>query len=570
MSKLTPSAGASALASIQTQVMWNRLIAVVEEQAQSLLRTAFGAVAREAGDLSAGVYDTHGAMLAQAVTGTPGHVNTMASAVGHFLERFPVSAMSDGDAYVTNDPWMGTGHLFDFVVVTPAFRNGEVVALFASTCHVTDVGGIGFSAQANSVYEEGIYIPHLPLRLAGALNEQLLTIITSNTRTPVEVRGDLLSLITCNDTGVRRLAEMMDEFSLDGLEALAEHIISQSHAAARAAIAEVPDGTFEDSTTLDGFESAITIRVAMHVQGDHVVVDLAGSSPASIYGINSPRTYTQAYAVFGLKAVIAPQVPNNAGSLACFDVRTEPGSCVDPLHPSPVTARHVIGQMLPDALFGCLSQALPAQVPAESTGSIWVLAMTSAHGKVNDSLLSNATRFNVMNIGIGGAGARPTKDGMSVTAFPSGVGTIPIEVTESQCPLLFRRKEYLPDSGGAGQFRGGLGQVIEVANREPAPFTISAATFDRMRNPPRGRSRGSNGGPGSASISNGPNIEDKALYIVPAGESLNLQIPGGGGFGNPAARSRAAVQFDLDAGLISQTGAENDYGWATSDEDSVS
>ncbi|MEM7041242.1 MAG: hydantoinase B/oxoprolinase family protein, partial [Pseudomonadota bacterium] len=216
---------------IRMQVMWNRLIAVVEQQAQALLHTAFGSVAREAGDLSAGVYDVEGRMLAQAVTGTPGHVNTMATAVVHFLERFPIDTMREGDVFVTNDPWLGTGHLFDFVVVTPAFLDGRVVGLFACTCHVIDVGGRGFTADANSVFEEGTWIPHMHLRKAGELNTELLSIIAVNTRSPIEVQGDLMSLVSANDAGVARLIDMMAEFDLDSLSTLANHILERSRKA---------------------------------------------------------------------------------------------------------------------------------------------------------------------------------------------------------------------------------------------------------------------------------------------------------------------------------------------------
>ena len=393
----------------------------------------------------------------------------MANAVTFFLERYPVDTMRLGDVFVTNDPWMGTGHLFDFVVVTPAFRDGRPVGLLASTCHVIDVGGRGFSAEAISVFEEGTLIPHLKLRDDRGLNEDVLAIICANTRNPVEVRGDILSLVSCNDTGARRLTDMMDEFGMDRLDALATHILDQSQSAARAAIAAVPDGVYDYSMPLDGYEQPITIAARLIVEDDRVTIDFSGSSPASNYGINSPRTYSHAYSVFGLKAVIAPHVPNNAGSLDCFQLKTEPGSCVDPLPPSPVTARHVIGQMLPDAVFGCLAQALPDRVPAGNAGSIWVLQMASAHGRVSTDQLAGSDRYNVSNVGIGGAGARPGKDGLSATAFPSGVGTIPVEITESQSPILYRGKEYAMDSGGTGTHRGGLGQVIELTSpRRPA------------------------------------------------------------------------------------------------------
>ena len=513
---------------IRMQVMWNRLIAVVEEQAQALLHTAFGSVAREAGDLSAGVYDIEGRMLAQAVTGTPGHVNTMATAVRHFLDRFPVKTMRAGDVFITNDPWLGTGHLFDFVVVTPAFQSGRVVALFACTCHVIDVGGRGFTADANSVFEEGTWIPHMHLRREGELNTELLAIISTNSRSPIEVRGDIFSLVSANDAGVARLIEMMAEFELDSIERLADHILERSRDAAYAALREVPHGVFHARMTLDGYEAPIELRAKMTVSPVGLEFDYSGSSPASRFGINSPKCYTDAYTVFGLKCVIAPDVPNNAGSLDVFDIIAEPGSCVAPEPPSPVSARHVIGQMLPDLAFACLAQTLPGRVPAESAGSIWVLAMASAEEKVE---AVDHQRFQVMNVAIGGIGARPGEDGIDAMAFPSGVGAIPIEITESESPLVFWRKAILQSSGGRGCFRGGHGQVIEIGHRGDAAFTIAAATFDRIHNPARGRDGGEDGSPGAAYLASGEKLIGKTVHVIPAGDRLVVETPGGGGLG---------------------------------------
>lgn len=550
----------SALQEIRTQVMWNRLISVVEEQAKSLLRTAFGTITREAGDLSAGVYDTEGRMIAQAMTGTPGHVNTMATAVAHFFKHYPPASMKPGDVYVTNDPWLGTGHLFDYVVMTPVFLGKKLVAFFASTCHVIDVGGVGMTAKANSSFEEGTLIPHLMLRKAGKLNEELLSVILANSRNPVEVRGDLLSLVSANDTGASRLQSMMREFGLPSLAPLAKHILSVSEKGAREAIAAMPEGSWSYEMPLDGYESTVTIKARLTIKAGKVTIDFTGTSPASIFGINSPRTYTHAYSVFGLKAVIAPHVPNNIGSLSCFDLVTEAGTCVDPIRPSPVTARHVIGQMLADAVFGCLAQALPGKVQAESAGSIWILSLNSAHGRVPAQVTQNATPFGVISIALGGVGGRPGKDGLATTAFPSGIGAIPLEITEMQCPLYFRHKEYLPDSGGAGEWRGGLSQRIEVANREPVPFAISAATFDRIRFAAQGRDGGKPGRKGIARLGSGRELPDKGIHLVPENDSLVVELPGGGGFGKPEDRDRDMVRQDLQSGLISEQSARDDYG----------
>ncbi len=538
---------ANPLATIRMQVMWNRLVSVVEEQAQALLRTAFGSVAREAGDLSAGVYDLQGRMLAQAVTGTPGHVNTMAAAVVHFFKRFPPASMRPGDVYITNDPWFGTGHLFDFVVVTPIFREDRLVALIASTCHTIDVGGVGFSAEARSVYEEGICIPHMRLRDGGTLDEDLLAIVQANSRNPIEARGDILSLVSCNDVGASRLLEMMDEFGLESIDALAEHILGHSRAATREAIARLPSGRYDASMPLDGYEAPIELRARVTIDDDRLMVDFAGSSAASSRGINSPLCYTEAYSVYGLKCLIAPDVPNNAGSLEPFAVTAPAGSVVHPERPSPVTARHVIGQMLPDLMFGCMEAPLGGNVPAESAGSIWVLAMSDAGA-------GSGLRFNVMSVGLGGTGARPTKDGLSTTAFPSGVGGIPVEVTESLAPLVFWKKEFLPGSGGAGRWRGGLSQRIEVSGRNGQPFHCSAATFDRRANAARGRSGGLPGAPGLVVVrppdGKGEIFEGKGTIHVPAGHRLVVDLPGGGGFGDPKQREDALVARDAEAGLL--------------------
>jgi N-methylhydantoinase B len=437
----------------------------------------------------------------------------------------------------------------------------KLVAFFASTCHVIDVGGVGMSAKANSSFEEGTLIPHLRIRKEGKLNEELLSIILANSRSPVEVRGDVLSLISANDTGARRLIDMMKEFKLTSLDALAKHILTQSEKGAREAIKALPQGEWSYEMPLDGYERELTLKSKLTIKGGKITVDFTGTSPASLFGINSPRTYTHAYAVFGLKAVIAPHVPNNIGSLSCFDLVTEPGTVVDPIRPSPVTARHVIGQMLADSVFGCLAQALPGTVQAESAGPIWILSLYSAHGRVPPEQTAKAKSFAVINMGLGGIGGRPGKDGLSTTAFPSGVGTIPIEVTETQCPLYFKRKHYLTDSGGAGQWRGGASQVIEIANREAAPFAISAATFDRIIHPAQGREGGEPGCRGSAGRGSGSKLPDKGVYIIETGDSLVLELPGGGGFGNPDKRDRAALEADMAAGLVTIEAARRDYGY---------
>lgn len=538
--------------SLVQQILWNRLIAVVEEQANVLRKTAFGPITREAGDLSAGVYDTQGRMLAQAVTGTPGHVNTMATAVRHFLDRYPAATLKPGDVLVTNDPWMGTGHLFDFVTVTPAFLGGRLIGFFASTCHVIDVGGRGFVAEALSVHEEGLYVPHLKLMDEGRPNETLFKLIMANTREPMQVRGDLMSLVGCNEVATRRLAAMLAEYGLSELDTLGEHILSTSREAMRAAIARLPQGRFAARMTLDGYESEIVLQATMTIEGSELSIDYAGSSGASRYGINSPKCYTDAYTSFGVKCLVAPDIPNNAGSLEVVRVLAPVDSIVHPSYPRPVTARHVIGQMLPELVFGCFEQPLQAQVPAEGAGSMWVLGLTG--GPQVEGASAAARRFNCISIGIGGMGARPGKPGLSTTAFPSGVGAIPVEVTESQSPLLFTRREFAEDSAGSGAQRGGMGSIIEIENLDDEPFAIACATFDRRRNPARGRAGGADGAVGKVWLSDGQVLPGKATYVVPRGQRLAAQMPGGGGYGPAAGRPLCSSSEGEPAAMAEQTG----------------
>lgn len=546
------------LEDIQRQIMWNRLIAIVEEQAQTLIRTAFSTSVREAGDLSAGVFDSRGRMLAQAVTGTPGHVNAMAASVGFFLERIPLETMEPGDVYVTNDPWLGTGHLHDFTVVTPTFRDGRPVALFASTSHVVDVGGLGFGPDGRQVFEEGIAVPIMALAKRGEINRSLLELVKANVREPVQVEGDLYSLAACNETGGERLVEMMSEFELSDMDALAEHVVEQSEKAMLAAIRALPYGTYENSMRVDGYDHELDLVAALTIGEDGIDIDFSGTSPISSYGINVPLTYTQAYASFGVRCVIGGSVPNNAGSLAPVRVSAPEGSILNAPRPCAVAARHVVGQMLPDVVLGCLEQALASGVPAEGTSCLWNPMLLGGHGVIGDADYGTATPFAVNIFHAGGTGARPSKDGLDATAFPSGVRNTPIEITETIAPLVIWRKEYRTDSGGAGRTRGGTGQIMELEHTEGAPWAISAM-FDRVKHPPRGRKGGARGKTGRVLLDDGTALRGKGRQTVPAGRKLILEMPGGGGYGDPRERPPQRVAEDVLKGLVSSEAARLDY-----------
>lgn len=563
---------ASALARIQNQIMWSRLIAVVEEQAQTLIRTAFSTSVREAGDLSAGVFDAEGRMLAQAVTGTPGHVNSMAMAVQNFLAVYPLAEMSEGDHYVTNDPWLTCGHLHDFTVVSPTFVAGRPVGLFASTVHVVDIGGLGMGPDGRQVFEEGLAVPIMPLARRGEMNEDLLRILRANVREPLQVEGDIYALAACNDEGGRRLIEMMAEFTIADLAALGDWIVSSSRAATLAAIRKLPKGTYRNSLTMDGYDKPLLLTAALTVSDAGIHVDFDGTSPASAYGINVVYNYCLAYTAYGVKCVVAPEVPNNAGSLAPITVSAPKGSVLNVERPWAVAARHTVGHMLPDVVLGCLAGVVPGGVPAEGASSLWN-PQISGGGALADEVgdgtnVAPTPPFSTVIFHCGGTGARPGKDGLDVTAFPSGVRTIPVEVTESTAPVFFRRREFREDSGGAGEFRGGLGQIIELGGADGTPISL-LCNFERIHNPARGRDGGGSGAPGRVSLLSGRPIRPKGRQTVPGGDFIRLELPGGGGIGDPRARDPDLVAANVRDGLISAAAARRDYGVAVRPDGSL-
>ena len=526
---------------IQNQVMWNRLLSVVEEQGQTLVRTAFSPIVRECGDISAGVFDLEGRMMAQAVTGTPGHVNSMAESVKHFINHFPLNTMNEGDIYITNDPWMGTGHLNDFVLTTPCFKDNKIVGLFSCTSHLTDIGGLGVGPDATDIHMEGLYIPMLKLADRGVMNKTLLKLVSQNTRQPIETEGDVYSLAACNDIGCNRLVEMMKEFEIDDLKSLSDFIYDKSLSAVENEIKKIPNGVYENSMMIDGFEKDIKLEAKLKVSDKSISVDYTGTSEKSKFGINVPLSYTKAYTCFGLSCLVSAEIPNNAGSLKPFEIDAPLGSILNAPYPAAVCARHIIGQMLPDVVFGCLEKAVPEKVPAEGASCLWNITF---RGKT-DRGANNNSLFAVTAVVNGGTGARPNKDGLSATAYPSGVRGTPVEINEAVAPLLFLKKEYNPGSGGKGKYNGGLGQVIEIKSAIDEDMDL-LASFDRIKFPARGRLNGGNGKPGQVSIKGKGKLNGKGTQIIKAGDILQIQTPGGAGYGNYSEREQILLDKDLE------------------------
>ena len=552
---------------VANQVMWNRLISIVEEQAQALIRTAFSTSVREAGDLSAGVYDTHGQMLAQAVTGTPGHVNAMADAVAHFIRRIGRQNMFEGDVYITNDPWEGTGHLHDITMVTPSFHQGVLVGFFACTAHIVDIGGRGFGADAQSVYEEGLYIPIMKFAERGDVDGTLIKIIRGNVREPDQLIGDIYALATCNEIGHRRLIDMMVEFDLATLDDIARFILDHSREATLERINALPKTEATGEMTVDGFDTPITLKVKISIEDDKIISDFTGTSGVDPKGINCPLVYTKAYACYALKVAIAPEIPNNAASLAPFEIIAEENTIVHALHPAPVALRHIVGHFVPDTVFDAFDKIVPGLVPAEGAGCLCNFQM-SVRPRTDAPAPSHARRSEVLTFNSGGSGARPNHDGLNATAFPSGVMTMPIEATENAGPVIIWRKELRPDSGGAGKTRGGLGQFMEVGALEGHEFDLQAM-FDRGAHPARGRRGGQAGAPTTIAQDDGSPMRVKGKQFVPHGRKVMMAFPGGAGYGNPADRDPDLVKRDLARGYISAQSAAEDYGLSQDDIDAV-
>ena len=548
----------SRLDPVLLEVLWNRLTSVVEEQARALMRTSFTSVVREAGDLSAGLFDRSGRMVAQAVTGTPGHVNAMATSVHHFLREIPPETLEEGDVMITNHPWQTSGHLNDFTVITPIFRAGNVVAYFGNCCHALDVGGRGLGADARQVYEEGLFVPVTRLFIRGEPNEELFSVIRANVRAPFEVIGDLYAQAGSNDVGGARLVEMIEEFGLDDIEALSDEIRTRSERAMREAIDELPDGIYENEAYTDGFDEPIRLRVSVRVDGDEMVVDYEGSSPQSERGINVVLNYTAAYTTFGVKCAISPEVPNNDGSFQPIRVTAPEGSILNALHPAPVGARHIIGHFLPGVIHGALERAIPDRVLAQGADSLWNTQITGER--------ESGEPFTYVFFSGGGMGARPTGDGLSATAFPSGIRGVPAEVIESICPVVMHSREFRPDSEGPGRYRGGFGQEMEIGVRSHAPWILSAM-YDRTRCPAQGIQGGSPGAEGAVRTGQGRELHPKRQQRIEAEERVFLSLPGGGGFGFATERDPDRVAQEVSDGLVSAGRAREVYGVALTKTD---
>ncbi|MCY3850051.1 MAG: hydantoinase B/oxoprolinase family protein [Acidimicrobiaceae bacterium] len=512
---------------IELEILWQSLISTVNEQARALQRSAFSPIVREAGDLANAVFDRRGRMVAQAVTGTPGHINSLAIGASKMLDEYPLDQIEPGDVLITNDPYKTAGQLLDVTVLVPAWRNGRIIALFGSTIHHTDVGGYGIGAGGRDVFEEGLWIPICKLMKGGQRNPDVWKFILSNVRQPDHMAGDLHAQMASGEVGAQRLSALCETHGLDDIEALADEIINRSEHATRASIRALPAGTYNADAVLDLADSSrIDIVCSLEVDpgAGEITVDYEGSSEASPWGINVVMNYTHAYTTFTVRSVLNPDIPNNHGSLAPIKVKAPEGSIVNAVAPQPGTARHVVGMFLPNALLKALAQVRPEAAMAEGSGAVWTM-------QVNGSHPDGSPFITAMFTYAGGVGARAAKPGLNACSYPTGVSAVPIEVVEASAPIRFREKSLRGGSGGRGAQTGGLGQTIEFSVDTDRPWQLNAVT-SRLADPPLGVFGGEAGAAGSFKV-NGEPVQTQARITLDGSDVVRLELPGGGGYGAP-------------------------------------
>ena len=401
---------------------------------------------------------------------------------------------------------------------------------------------------------KALYIPIMKLADKGKIDATLMRIIRGNVREPDQLIGDVYALITCNQIGVNRLTDMMNEYAIRDMTALADFILTHSRTATIAAIAALPRKSASGQMQIDGYDSPITLNLRLDIKADCILCDFTGTSPIDRKGINVPLVYTKAYACYALKCAIAPDIPNNAASLAPFVITAPINTIVNAVHPAPVALRHVIGHFIPDTVYEALDQILPRRLPSAGAGTLCNFQLSLRPAEPSDT----RKRAEILTFNSGGSGARPHLDGMNTTAFPSGVMTMPVEATEQAAPIIIWRKELRCDSGGVGEFRGGLGQWMSVGAAEGYEFDFQAM-FDRLHHPALGRAGGGAGGATVITRSDGVVMRGKGKQFVPAGCSVRMGFAGGGGYGNPRLRSRESVAQDVLGGYVSEEAAIKDY-----------
>jgi N-methylhydantoinase B len=522
---------------ITVEILWTRLISAVDEAALTLHRTSFSTVVRESHDYTCMVLDPTGRAVAQATRSVPSFIGTLPMSVRAFLERYPAATLKPGDVILSNDPWIGTGHLPDLTLAAPLFHRGLLIGFAGAIAHMPDIGGRRRAPDNREIFEEGLQIPILKLYQAGQPNETLFEMIRRNVRVPDEVFGDIHAMVGATERMQHGLERLLEEYRLRDLASLTSEIVGRTDRAMRRAIAAVPDGVYRATTMIDSFNTDQPLRMecAITISGDHLRVDFAGSSPQNLSPLNSVLGYTRAYSTYALKSILLPDVPNNEGNVLAIQIDAPEGSFLNPRYPAAVEARATVGHYTTSAVLNALALALPERVPAES--GIPLHGFTVA-GRRDGQAFSGIFFFS------GGFGARPARDGLATLSFPTNVSNTPIEILERKFPLRVLEKTLRTGSGGAGSFRGGLGQrvVLQVTNPEGMTATLLS---QRLNFPPVGRQGGAHGAL-ERLLLNGEPVQGERPFQLKQGDVFVLELPGGGGWGPATERDPRSVARDRE------------------------
>lgn len=530
-------------------IMWDRLVALTDEIVSTLVRSSFSTIVYESYDLSCVVLDAEANSIAQGTFGIPAFIGSAPVTLRHMLKRFPADTLKSGDVVITNDPWLGTGHLFDITMMKPVFRRGRIVAYTMSITHLPDIGGTGFGSSATEVYQEGLRLPICKLYDAGQLNDLIVEIVRTNVRIPEQVMGDIMANVSCNEVGGREVLAFMDEYGLEDLTQLSAAIRSQSEVAMRAKIGEFKDGTYRNRMTVEGFEGPVEFVVRVDVKGDNVEIDFDGTSGCVRAGVNVPFCYTNAMGLHAIKSLTLPSIPNNEGSVAPIKVSAPVGCILNAQSPFATGGRHAMGHFVTPLIYGALADAAPDRVQADSG----MMNLITFQGRRRDD-----REFSCLYFASGGYGALEHLDGWPTLPHPSNMAVVPVEIWETLTNMTVEHKRLLTDSGGPGRWRGGLGQEVVLRNDTGHPLTM-LGMGNRTEFPARGQF---GGGAGTLRVHavDGKPAHAKGRIEVAPGQRITVIEAGGGGYGDPAQRERSAVAADVADGLVSAEAAREIYG----------
>jgi N-methylhydantoinase B len=531
------------------------MVAICQDAGATMVRTTFSPIVREGNDYCCTLIDSAGRELAEPPHALPSFTGTLPITVRHFLARYPLAELRPGDSLVTNDTWLGTGHLNDFNIATPVFdRRGKIVAIASCTAHITDVGGSINYGATRDVHEEGLRVPITKIVREGKLNEELLEIVRFNVRMPDECEGDLTGMLAANSTMSSRLLDLIDDAGIEDFPALADEIMNRSEQAMRLAIAELPNGRFEGSVSFDGPGFPITIKAAVDIDTNDVRVDFTGSSPQNDFtAVNVAMNYTYAFTVYPMKLLVHPRLPTNDGCLRPISIYAPPGSILNSKWPAAGSCRNFTGHMIHAALFSALAKAIPDRVWGHS-GS----APTGPSENVAGLYPDGRPFVHLFFAGVGGTGAMPAKDGETCD-FPSNDRGTSVETTELLAPILFEEKAVVTDSAGPGKYRGGLGTRWTIRNLDKGPIMYNGLV-GRLNYPALGLLGGEHGSLSRLFVNGQPEQRNWGRWYLQPGDRLTKESPGGGGLRHAFLRDEDAVMADVLEGYVSVQRALDDYG----------